>query len=84
MNNMNLSPDKMDTLLKLASQKLGRDPSDIKNQLESGNLEQIISGLDPKVQSQISMLTKNPKALETLLSNSGVANMLSGLMGGKK
>lgn len=84
MDNLNLSPDKMDTLLKIASQKLGKNPDDIKNQLEQGNLNNLIGGLDPNLQSKITSLANNPKALESILQNPGVTNMLSGLMGGKK
>lgn len=84
MNNMNLSPDKMDSLLKIAGQKLGKNPSELKSQLEQGNLDNIISGLDPKLQSQIASIANNPKAVEAMLQNPGVANMLAGLMGGKK
>lgn len=80
MNNMNLSPDTMDNLLKLAGQKLGQDPANLKAQLESGNLNQIISGLDPKVQSKISNLAGDPKAMEALLKNNNMTNLLSGLM----
>lgn len=84
MNGMNLSPDKMDALLKIASQKLGKNPDDLKNQLEQGNLNNVIGGLDPKLQSQITSIANNPKAIEAMLQNPGVASMLSGLMGGKK
>lgn len=84
MNNLNLSPDKMDALLKLAGQKLGKSPENLKSQLEQGNLNQIIGGLDPKIQKQIGDLANNPTALNMLMQNNNVKNMLSGLMGGKK
>lgn len=84
MNNLNIPDDKMDALLKLAGQKLGKNPNDIKNQLENGNLEQVISGLDPGVQNKINALANNPNALDALMKNNGVQNLLSGLMGGKK
>lgn len=84
MNNLNLTPDKMDSLLKIASQKLGKDPSDLKNQLEQGNLNNILGVLDPKLQNQISSIANNPKAVESMLQNPNIANMLSGLIGGKK
>lgn len=84
MNNLNLSPDKMESLLKIASQKLGKEPDELKNQLEQGNLNNVIGGLNPKLQNQISSIANNPKAIEAMLQNPNVANMLSGLMGGKK
>lgn len=83
MNNLNISPDKMDSLLKAASQKLGKDPDDLKAQLEQGNLNNIIGGLDPSLQNKITSLANNPKAVESMLQNPGVANLLSNLMGKK-
>lgn len=83
MSNLNLSQDNMDTLLKLAGKKLGQDPSSIKNQLEQGNLNQVIGGLDPKVQKKIAELANNPKAVNALMQNNNVQNLLSGLMGKK-
>lgn len=84
MNNLNLSPDKMDALLKMAGQKLGKNPDDIKNQLENGGLDQVISGLDPSVQKKIGALANDPKAVEALMKNNNIQNLISGLMGGKK
>lgn len=80
MDNMNLSPDMMDKLLKMAGQKLGQDPNSIKANLESGNLNQIISGLDPKLQGKIAEFANNPKAVEALTKNNNVGDLLSGLM----
>lgn len=84
MNNANFPPDKMEGILKLAGQKLGKDPQELKSQLEQGNLNQVIGGLDPKVQKQINALANNPKALEAIMKNDAISSMLSGLMGGKK
>lgn len=84
MNNLNLPPDKMDSLLKLAGQKLGKNPDDIKTQLENGNLNQVIGGLDPGLQSKISALANDPKAVEALMKNNSIQNLITGLMGGKK
>lgn len=83
MNNMNLPPEKMNELLKMAGQKLGQDPSELKNKLENGDLNQIIGGLDAKTQNQIGALMNNPKALEAIMKNDKVKNMLTNLMGRK-
>lgn len=80
---MNLSPDKMDTLLNMAGKKLGKDPQNLKRELENGNLKQAISGLDPSTQSKISEIVNNPKALEAVLQSDKFKSMLSGLMGKK-
>lgn len=84
MNNLNLPPEKMDILLKMASQKLGRDPSELKAQLENGNVNQAIGNLDPKMQGQISALLNNPQALEVMLQNEKLRNLINGFMSGQK
>lgn len=84
MNNINLSKDQMDNLLKVASQKLGQNENDLKSSLENGDLGKVIGNLDAKTQSKISALTKDPKALEALMQNNNVKNLIAGLMGGQK
>ena len=83
MNNMNFSPDKMDTLLNIAGKKLGKDPEALKQQLESGDLSHVINGLDKNAQNKIGKLLNNPKELEAVLQSDKVKNMLSGLIGKK-
>ena len=82
MNNLNLPAEKMDALLKMAGQKLGKNPADLKSQIESGQLGKAISNLDPKVQGQINSLMSNPKALEAMMSNEKIRNLDNGFMGG--
>ena len=69
----------MDALFKLAGQKLGKDPEELKASLQQGNVSQAIGSLDPKTQAQISSLLQNPKALEAMLGNEQVKSMLANL-----
>ena len=50
---MNLSPKQIDGLLKMAGSRLGRDPQQLRQQLESGNLQQITQGMNPQQQQQV-------------------------------
>lgn len=84
MNNINLPDDKLNALLAMAGKKLGKDPAELKDQLESGKLDSVLGGMDPKAAGQINSLLKNPKALEAMLGNEQVRNMLGGMLGGKK
>ena len=79
MNNLNLSDDKVNALLNMAGQKLGKNPSDLKDQLQSGNIDSLMSGLDPKAASQIQNLLSNPAALEALMKNEQLRKLLGGL-----
>lgn len=84
MNNFNLSEDKLNTLLSIAGKKLGKDPDQLKQQLESGQLDNVLGSMDQKNAGKINTLLQNPKAIETMLQNEGVRNMLNGLLGNKK
>lgn len=77
----NLSPSQMDAMLKLAGQKLGRDPQAIKDQLENGNLDQL--GINAQQQQQIGQLLKNPQALSQFLEQPQIKQMLNQLMKGR-
>ena len=57
---MNLSPKQIDGLLKMAGSRLGRDPQQLRQQLESGNLQQITQGMNPQQQQQVAEILKDP------------------------
>lgn len=83
MNNFNLSDEKMASLLEIAGKKLGKDPQELKAQLESGQLDNVLGNMSPQAANQINGLLQNPKALEAMLQNEKVRNMLGGLLGGQ-
>lgn len=84
MNNLNIPDDKLNTMLQMAGQRLGRDPEELRSELQSGKMDNILGGLDPKAAGQIQGLLQNPKALEAMLQNDKVKNLLNSLMGGQK
>jgi hypothetical protein len=77
MQNLNLSQQQMDNLLKIAGKKLGKDPEDLRGQLERGELDQMISGLKPETQSKIAELANNPKAVEALLGGGRLGEIIA-------
>ena len=78
-----LSPEKMNALLKLAGQKLGRDPETLKKQIESGQMDQVTQGMSPEQAKQVQSMLQNPKAIGQILENPQVKRMLGDLMKGK-
>lgn len=82
MSNLKLSDEKMAALLNMAGKKLGQDPAQLRDQLESGNLGNLLKNMDPKSADKVNAVLKDPKALEALMANDQVKNLLSSLMGG--
>lgn len=78
---MNISPEKMDMLLKTAGQRLGKDPQQLKNQLQSGSLEGL--GIDRNQQQQIGDLLKDPQAMAKFFEQPQIKDMLQQLMKGR-
>lgn len=83
MNNLNVSGEQMNTLLNIASKKLGKTPEQLQAELDQGKMDELVKNLDPKVAGQVNGLLKNPKALEAMMGNEKVKNMLENLMGKK-
>jgi hypothetical protein len=81
MQNLNLSQQQLDNLLKIAGKKLGQDPEALRAQLESGGLDQLIGGLKPETQSKIAELANNPKALELLLGGGRLGEIIANFTG---
>lgn len=79
---MNLSPKQIDGLLKMAGSRLGRDPQQLRQQLESGNLQQITQGMNPQ-QQQVAEILKDPQAIARFVENPQVQQMIAQLMKGR-
>ena len=78
---MNISPEKLDMLLKTAGQRLGKDPQTLKNQLQSGSLDGL--GIDQSQQRQIGDLLKDPQAMAKFFEQPQIKDMLQQLMKGR-
>ncbi len=82
MENFNLSNGQIEMLLKLASKKLGKSPDEIKNEVAQGNLDKLVSGLDPAAQSRVAEFVNNPAAVQTVLNGGRLGEILSSFAGG--
>lgn len=78
-----MNPEKMNALLGMAGKKLGKDPRQLRAQLENGQLNQVLGNLDPQRAAQINQLLNNPQQLEQMLNSPQVKSLLNGLMGKK-
>ena len=80
-----ISPQKLDDLLKVASKKLGMDPEKIKMQL---NDQEIASEIQSKTKgisnSQLKSVLNDPKTLEGILNSPKGRKLIEELLGGGK
>lgn len=79
----NITPQQADALLRLAGQKLGRDPQALKAQLQSGQLDSLVQGLPAEQRQKLASLLGNPQAMNQLLENPQLRQMLSQLTKGR-
>jgi len=82
MSGLNLNEMKKNALLQMAGKQLGTNPAQLKQKLESGQVEDIINGLSPQQKEQLSGLLQNPQALNSLLGSDQVQKLIQSL-GGK-
>lgn len=85
MNNNfnNINPDKLNSLLKFASKKLGTSEENLKNLGNNGNMDGLknLKGLD---MNKFNSIMNDPKKLEEVLNSPQAKSLLSKLMEGKK
>lgn len=81
MNNFNFSQEQLNRLLGVAGKKMGIDPENLKTQMESGKLDGILQGLSGDQRDKISGLMNDPAAMQQLISDPKVQQLLKGLMG---
>jgi hypothetical protein len=82
-NNFNLTPEQTQRLLNIAGQKLGADPANLQQQLESGRLNDLLGRMNPQQSARLNQLLQDPEALKQTLSSPAVRLMLNNLLGGK-
>ena len=82
MDNLNLSREQIDTLLGVAAQRLGTSPEKLRNQLESGSLEDVMGALNNSGgSSKLTQLLSNPKAVEQLLNSPQARQLIGQILG---
>ena len=82
-NNFDLSPEQTQRLLNMAGQQLGADPNQLKQQLENGGLNDLMSRMDPQQSARLGQLLQNPEELRKTLASPAVRLMLKNLLGGR-
>lgn len=65
----------------MAGKKMGTDPEKLKKQMESGDMDAVLSGLSPTQRAQINGLLKNPQAVTELIASPKMQHLLKALMG---
>lgn len=73
------TPAGMEALLNAAGKQLGTDPQQLRAQLEKGNVQQLLGGMDPQRSEKIGRLLQNPQQLEQLLRSPQVKKLLDSL-----
>ena len=79
MSSLNINEMKKNALLQMAGKKLGRDPGEIKEKLESGQVQDIVNGLSDEQKQKLNNVLQNPQALSNLLGSDQVQNLLKAL-----
>ena len=82
MSNFNMNEIKKNALLQMAGKQLGQDPAQLRQKIESGQVDDLVGQLTPQQKQQLSGLLANPQALNALLGSDQVQNLLKSL-GGK-
>ncbi len=80
---MNLSPQQLDGLLRMAGNRLGRDPQQLRQQLQNGDISQVTQGMNPQQQKQVAEILKDPQAIARFVENPQVQQMIAQLMKGR-
>ena len=65
---MNMNQKALDALLKMASQKVGTTPDNLKNQLESGQFQNLTKNMKPADAEKFKQLVGNQQMMEQLMS----------------
>jgi methyl coenzyme M reductase subunit C-like uncharacterized protein (methanogenesis marker protein 7) len=77
------SQSKLDSMFNFVGQKLGRDPQELRQQIENGQLDQITQKLDPQQKQQIESIMSDPGAINRILQNPQVKRMIEQLTKGR-
>ena len=79
MSNLNLDEAKKNMLLQMAGKQLGKDPTELKQKLESGQVQDVVNGLSDEQKQKLQGVLQNPQKLNALLGSEQVQNLLKAL-----
>lgn len=80
---LNFTPKQVDGLLKMAGSRLGVDPQQLKQKLQSGDVSQMTQGMSPQQQKQVAEILKDPQAMAKFVENPQIQQMIAQLMKGR-
>lgn len=66
--NMNINPNQLDALLKIAGKKLGTTPERLKSQLESGKFDNAMGNMSQSQSEMFKKALSDPEFAKKLLS----------------
>lgn len=71
-------------LLQILAAKTGRDPAEVQQQVQSGNTEALLSGMDPASRATAEKVLADPGFAQKLFQTPQIKEFLQRLMGGKQ
>lgn len=84
MNNFDkIAPEKVDELIDLVSTKTGASKENLKNIVQSGQIEKLVNNLKPNQASRLQAILSDKKAAEELLSTPQAQQLLKKILQSK-
>ena len=83
MNQNDFSAGQVNDMLKTASSKLGVSPEELKQQLESGNLQSALQKMGPRNAAKLQKILSDPQLSQQFLSDPKVLAKLKTILGQK-
>lgn len=81
MNQNDFSAGQVNDMLKTASNKLGISPEELKQQLESGNLQNALQKMGPRNAAKLQKILSDPQLSQQFLSDPKVLAKLKAILG---
>ncbi len=81
MNQNDFSAGQVNDMLKTASNKLGISPEELKQQLESGNLQNALQKMGPRNAAKLQKILSDPQLSQQFLSDPKVLAKLKVILG---
>ena len=79
----NISGQQADAMLAMAAKKLGKNPDELKSQLQKGDMNALTSSLDEKQKQQVASVLNDPQAMQRLMQSPQVKELLDRLAKGR-
>ena len=81
---MNISKNQQDMLVQMTSKKLGVPEAQLKQELQNGTFDRLLSTLPKQDQSKLTAALSNPATAQMVLSSPQAKELMQKLFGGKK